>query len=218
MTAFIAVQTVRDYIELQASSSSKYTDGAISSNIRAASAFLERRTGRQFERQTTTTKVFTTNGRAAVTIPGLSSASAVTLQSSTLVLDSTYWLHVDAQQTGVYTSIQVRQFGTWDYRSNPEWFDRNLDSPYWRRGYYSSLPNDLSITGTWGLLPADYPEPLLHATKVLAAWYTKRPDSILANVAITPDGTALDYSAVPPEVGDFIAAYKLDSDQVVTVG
>lgn len=218
MTAFVAVSAVRDYLEVNAGSTSKYSDALIGSNIRAASAFIERRTGRQFER-VTATKVFTTHGRAAVTIPGLASASAVTLQGSTLTADSTYWLLPDAQQTGLYTAIQVRNFGTYDYRSNPEWFDRNLDSPYWNRyGMASSLPNDLSITGTWGLLPADYPEPLLHATKVLAAWYTKRPDSILANVAITAEGTALDYSNIPPEVGDFIAAYKLDSDQVVSVG
>lgn len=213
MTAFVAASAVRDYLEVNATGS-KYTDALIGSNIRAASAFLERRTGRIFARETST-KLFTTNGRSAITIPGLSSATAVTLQSSTLTANSTYWLHPDAQQTGLYTSIQVRPFGSYDYRSNPEWFDRNLDTADWRQ---SSLPNDLSIAGDWGLLPADYPEPLLHATKVLAAWYTKRPDSILANIAITAEGTALDYSSIPPEVGDFIAAYKLDADQVVTVG
>jgi hypothetical protein len=217
MTAFISAAAVRDYLEVNASGS-KYSDALIGSNIRAASAFIERRTSRVFERQTNVTKVFTTYGRAAVTIPGLATASAITLQGSTLTADSTYWLHADAQQTGLYTSIQVHNFGTLDYRSNPEWFDRNLDSDYWRRGHLTSLPNDLSITGDWGLLPADYPEPLLHATKILAAWYTKRPDSILANIAITAEGTALDYSSIPPEVGDFIAAYKLDADQVVTVG
>ena len=219
--AFITASALRAYLELNTvSSSSKYDDSTLGSNIRAASSFLQRKTGRQFADQTAT-KLFTTQGRTAITIPGLRSATAVTLQSTTLTADSTYWLLPDAQQTGLYTGIQFRGFGgrssPLGYLHNPEWFDRNLDMTWGRTGNDYSLPNDLSIAGTWGYTDANLPEPLLHATKVLAAYYTKRPDSVLASVATTVEGTTLDYSTLPPEVLEFIADWKL-SEQAVSVG
>jgi hypothetical protein len=221
--AFVAVSAVRDYLELNAvASSSKYTDGTIGSNIRAASDLLQRVTGRQWEAQSGVTKTFTTNGRASIALPGLRTATSVTLQGTALVADSTYYLTPDAAQTGVYTGIAFRAYGG-DYRSNPEWFDRNLDHwLYPARGGRWSLPNDLQITGDWGLLAADYPDPLLHATKVLAGWYTKRPDSLLANVSITPEGNLLNFSQYPPEVADallgFVGVYRISDSVVVSVG
>lgn len=219
--AFISAASLRAYLELNAvSSSSKYDDGTLGSNIRAASGFLQRRTNRQFADQTAT-KLFTTQGRTAITIPGLRSASAVTLQSTSLTADSTYWLIPDAQHTGLYTGVQFRGFGgrfdPHGYLANPEWFDRNLDQRWGRYGDDYSLPNDLSITGSWGYTDANLPESLLHATKVLAAFYTKRPDSVLASIATTVEGTTLDYSALPPEVLAFIEDWKL-SDMAVSVG
>jgi hypothetical protein len=183
----------------------KYSDPLITSNIRAASAFIERATGRQFEAQSATTKTFTTNGLSALRIPDLRSATSITLQGATLDADESYWLITDNR--GIYTTLQFRAYGTgYSYLSNPQWFDRNLDR-YWGRYGYGSLPNDLVITGNWGWDPL--PEDLLHATKVLAAWYTKRPASVLANVAFTPDGNTLNYSEYPPEVASFIEAWKL---------
>ena len=216
--AFITASALRAYLELNSvSASSKYDDGTLGSNIRAASSFLQRRTGRQFADQTAT-KLFTTQGRTAITIPGLRSASAVSLQSTALVADSTYWLLPDSQHTGLYTGIQFRGFGSRSYLSNPEWFDRNLDRTWDRYGGYYSLPNDLSIAGTWGYTDANLPEALLHATKVLAGWYTLRPDSILANVSVSPEGTVRDYSNLPPEVIAFLHDWTLSGDQVVSVG
>ena len=215
--AFISASALRAYLELNTvSSSSKYDDSTLGSNIRAASGFLQRRTGRQFADQTAT-KLFTTQGRASITIPGLRTASSVDLQGTALTADSTYWLLPDSQNTGVYTGIQVRAFGSRSYLSNPEWFDRNLDRQWERYGAGYSLPNDLSITGTWGYTDANLPESLLHATKVLAAWYTLRPDSVLANVSVTAEGTVRDYSNLPPEILAFIHDWKL-SDGAVVVG
>lgn len=220
--AFISAASLRAYLELNTvSSSSKYDDGTLGSNIRAASAFLQRRTGRQFADQTAT-KLFTTQGRTAITIPGLRAATTVTQQSTTLTADSTYWLLPDSQNTGVYTGIAFRGFGgrgsALGYLSNPEWFDRNLDTQWGRYGGYYSLPNDLSIAGTWGHTDANLPEPLLHATKVLAGWYTLRPDSILANVSVSPEGTVRDYSNLPPEVLAFLNDWTLGTDMAVWVG
>lgn len=220
MTAFVTAADVRGYLVIDGTTG-RYSDGAIGSNIRAASEFLERATHRVFA-DTTATKVFTTQGRTAITIPGLRSASSVTLQSTVLTADQSYYLIPDAQQSGLYTSIQFRGFSSRtaaSYLSNPEWFDRDLDV-MWAKGWdwTYSLPNDLSITGSWGYTDASLPEAVRHAAKVLAGWYTKRPDSVLANVSITPDGNVLNYGDLPPEVGDFIANWRLTADQVVSVG
>jgi len=208
--AFVSAASVREYLELNAiASSSRYTDATLGSNIRAASWALERATGRIFA-DSTRTLLFTTNGAAYLTIPRLRAASAVTLQGSALAADASYWLTPDSQQTGVSTGIQLRAFGTQrqgapSYLSNPEWFDRGLDMR--NRWGSSSLPNDLSIAGSWGY--TDLPEPLLHATKVLASFYTLRPDAILAGAVATPDGGSTDLSNLPVEVQNFIVDWRV---------
>lgn len=207
----VSVSDVRAYLDVDGTTG-KYSDTLIASNIRASAAFLERSTGRQIERQTNTTKYFTSEGRAALRIPDLRSVTSITLQGATLDVDESYWL-VGANG-GVSTGIQFRAFGTggWpSYLSNPQWFDRNLDRDWYRYGT-SSLPNDLAITGNWGHDP--YPWEFLHACKVLAAWYTKRPASVLANVAFTPDGNVLNYSEFPPEVAAFVKSWRLGSELV----
>lgn len=220
--AFVSAADVRGYLELNSvASTSKYTDGAISSNIRAASEFLQRATSRQFA-DVTETRTFTTQGQTAVTLPGLRTATSVTQQGTALVADSTYWLIPDEQQSGIFTGIQLRGFGSRSYGhgylSNPEWFDRDLDR-LWARGTWNySLPNDLVIVGTWGYTAANLPEALLHATKVLAGWYTLRPNSLLANVSVTPEGANIDNSTMPTEVRDFIREWRLSGTQVVSVG
>lgn len=214
--ALVDAQAVRDYMELNASTSSRYSDGVIGSNIRAATWMLERATGRFFAAKSATL-VFSTNGAALVTLPGLRSATTVTLQSATLTVDQTYWLIPDVQQTGVSTGIQLRGFtdgmrpGAPWWLSNPEWFDRNLDSP-WYPGNYGggrSLPNDLSIAGLWGYASGSEPEPSLHAVKVLASWITKRPDAILSGGITTPDGNLVDLSKFPIEVVSFIQQWRV---------
>jgi hypothetical protein len=204
---FVTVAEVRAYLDIEGVSG-KHGDPVIQSNIRAAGAFLERATGRQFEFQDNVTKTFTTNGAATVAIADLRSASAVTMEGSALTADETYWLIADSRQTGIYTTVQLRPYGSGGgrgYLAHPQWFDRNLD----RYGGYGSLPNDLTITGDWGY--TEYPPDFLHTVKVLAAWYTKRPASVLANVAFTPDGSALNYADLPPEVNEFVKAWRLGS-------
>jgi hypothetical protein len=57
----------------------------------------------------------------------------------------------------------------------------------------------------------------MHATKVLAAWYTRRPDALLGGVTLTAAGSEVDLSMIPAEVRQFIEDWKL-SAQVVGVG
>lgn len=221
---FVTEQAVRDYLALNATDvTSKYSSATINSNIRVASWTLERATGRQLADQTATTKTFTTEGRALVPIPGLRTATSVTLAGSALTADETYWLIPDVQQTGQFVAIQFRSFDPqgsgrpWWY-GHPEWFDRGYDLPGgpWR---YSSLPNDLVILGSWGY-PTPYdtgmPEPILHATKVLAAFYTLRPQALLSGAVVTPEGGGFDIRDLPIEVSQFIHDWRL-GERVVSV-
>lgn len=207
MTAFVTAADVRGYLNIEGSTKN-YSTGNLESNIRAASSFLQRETNRQFEAQTGTTKTFSTDGKAYITIPDLRTVTSATLQGVALTANTTYWLHPDRVSSGVYTGLQVRAFGSrGSYLSNPEWFDRNLDT-YARKGWdYSTLPNDLVIVGDWGY--TSYPDELMHATKVLAGFYSKRPDSVLANAQVTPEGALLSYSDLPLEVGAFIRSWRL---------
>lgn len=212
--SIVTAASVREYMGLNTvSAESKYSDATIGSNIKAAGWYLERATGRRFADRTETLK-FTTEGRAWVPIPGLRTATSVTSNGSALTADSTYWLIPDAQQTGVYTGIQLRAFqsrsGGPSYLHNPQWFDLNLDSPWHpaNRGGASSAPNDLSIAGDWGYTVM--PDPVLHATKVLAAFYTKRPDALLSG-AITTETSIFDLSMAPLEVRSFIDEWKVGS-------
>lgn len=206
MPAFVNASNVRSYAGVDGINA-PWGEANLASNIRAASAFLQKRTGRQFELQLNTTKVFTTNGEAYISIPDLRSVTSVSLNASSQTRDTDYYLIPDHQQTGVYIGIQFRGFGSrLDYRSRADWFDRNLDRYPWMVG---SEPNDLSITGDWGHNPL--PDELLHATKVLAAWYTRRPDALLGGVSVTAAGSEVDLSQIPSEVRQFIEDWKIQA-------
>ena len=219
MTAmFVSEQAVRDYMSLNApGTDSKYSSATIGSNIRAAGWTLERAIGRYLGRQTLTLK-FSTDGRAQMYIPGLATATSVTLQGTALVADQSYWLLPDAQQTGVHTGIQFRAFRQpgsdprW-YLGNPEWFDRDLDSWRMQYGMGGTIPNDLVIVGDWGY--TDIPEPALLPTKALAAWYTLRPDALLSGMKFTPDGGVFDLSRYPTEVAAFIKDWATGEQAVL---
>jgi hypothetical protein len=217
MPAFTNASNVRAYAGIDAinAQQDRWNEGSLGSNIRAASAFLQKRTGRQFELQLATTKTFTTNGEAFMALPGMRNNSpTITLAGSALTVGTDAYLIPDTQQTGLYIGVQFRPFGRGsDYRSWPTWFDTNLD----RRWYpgFTSDPNDLSVRDDWGFI--NYPEELIHATNVLSAWFTRRPDSLLGGVSVTQAGTEVDMGALPVEVRLFIEEWKI-GNAVVAVG
>ena len=209
MSQFATAAELRSYLDVQ-STTGRASDTNLNLMLQAASDFLERATGRLIASSPSNTqRTFSTMGQASITIPDLRAVSGMTLQGTTLVADSTYHLIPSRQQpvTGdtIYTGVQFHAYSRWDYRSNPEWFDRNLDQWRWPAGY--SLPNDLVITGLWGW--ANTPPQWKLATLVLAGYEYKRPDSLLANVSITPEGGVLNYGDMPPEVAELIAMWKL---------
>lgn len=216
MSQFATAAELRTYLDISSTTGRASTTN-LDLMLQSASDFLERATGRLIASSpSNTVRTFSTFGQAAITIPDLRVASAVTLQDTALTADSTYWLIPSRQQpeTGVtiYTGLQLRPYNRWDYRSNPEWFDRNLDNWRWPGGY--ALPNDLEITGLWGWTTT--PPQWKLATLVLAGYQYKRPDSLLANVSITPEGAVLNYGDLPPEVGELISMWRL-GEAVVSI-
>lgn len=227
--AFVGDSAVREYIQINnPGTTSQYSSATVGSNIRAASWFLEKATQRWFNDRPSVTWTGTSNGRPSMFIPGFRTVTSVTMQSAALVANGSYWLLPDAQNSGIYTGLQLRAFvgagrdpGR-PWLANPNWFDANLDSPYnpmnYGGGYgWSSLPNDIVVIGDGGYTAANLPEPLLHATKVLAAFYTLRPNSLLADVAITPAGGVVNYSSLPAEVTQFIRDWAI-GEQAVALG
>ena len=217
MPAFVSIASVRDYLVTQ-DTNGQWSDGMIGSNIRVASAFLQRATGRQFEEQTATTKFFSTLGRAAITIPDLRSATSVTLNGNTLTLDESFFLTPDRFTPSMSVGVEFPSLRSpTDYRSYPDWFDRNYDAPLtrYRLGIGNGgLPNNVGVTGDWGYLVI--PDEVQHATKVLAAWYTLRPDALLSGARQTPEGNVFDLSRLPVEVTQFIQTWKLHDMAVVS--
>lgn len=234
MTApVVSPSAVREYLELNSpGSTSQYTDGTINSNLLAAQSFIEFETGRWFIDRPATTWYTTTMLRAVVAIPGFRSLSAVSWGGSTLTVaippatDGSVWPLKDPNNTDLFVALQFRAFradndAPW-WLADSRWWDKALDSPFypgnWGGGYaYTSMPNDLYVAGDGGYPRDACPDSFLHALKVLAAWYTMRPASILASVALTPSGGVLTYSDLPPEVGQFIRGWK-SGTQMVSAG
>jgi hypothetical protein len=220
---FLSAADLRDYMQ-QTTTTGRWTDAQLGSNIVAAQHYLQRETGRQFEPQQNTAKSFTSIGRAIINIPDLRNADSITKAGSALDSGS-YDLLPDRMSSGVYTGLQLRVpdvwrgYGDW-YKSDPLWWDKNLDRPnYAAGGSWTSDANDVVITGDWGyeggigwgVTPPTVPLPFdaLHAIKVLASFYTLRPQSVLAGAQVTPEGALLTYQALPIEVRAFIEQWRL---------
>lgn len=225
----ISPQDVRDYMGLDPDANSRYSDQTIGSHIADATVYLERATNRHLVDRPCSTLLFTTMLRAQIPIPALRAATSVTWGGAiqTPQPNGSYWLLPDPLQTGVFLSIQFRAYradpgGAPSYLSDSQWFDKALDSPFYPGNYgggtaYTSMPNDLVIVGDWGWAPGQEPADVLRPLQALAAFDTQRPVSILADVAITPAGGVLNYSSLPAEARDFIAANR-HGQQVVSVG
>ncbi len=224
----VTPEQVRTYLNsVSATSSEQYGNETIGSNILAAQSNLEMVCGRYFAPRTFDSVPWrsTTMLRAQVPIPGFRTFTTVSWGGASLTPDindpanPSVWAIPDVQQTGVYCGLQFRAFradssGRPWWIADPQWFDKALDSPFYPGNYgggyfYSSMPNDLLITGEAGYEDASQtPFAVLHAIKILAAFYTMRPASILSDVAITPQGSVLNYAQMPAEVQDFIRNWR----------
>ncbi len=232
-TLLVSAADVRAYLALNSTAStSQYTDATIASNILSAQSMLETATGRWFVDRPTGEFVTTSMLRPQVFIPGFRSFTSVMWGGSTLTVNlpgdtsGSVWPLTDPLSTGIYIGLQFRAIradpnGAPWWIVNPRWFDQYMDSPFYPGNYgggyfYSSMPNDLIVQGAGGYDTTAVPFAVLHAIKVLASFYTMRPASILADVAITPQGGVLTYSQLPNEVQTFISQWKIGEQMVST--
>ena len=228
----ISAKQVRDYMRLESPpSASTYSDETIGSNILAAQRKLEQETHRYLIDRPAITWTTTTMIRAQVPVPGFRTFDTVTWGGASLVVGfrsqdlASCWAIPDTLMTGTYVALQFRAWradndAPW-WLTDRLWFDKLLDSPFFpgnRGGGYAwtSMPDDLVVTGNAGWAQGSEPYDFLQAVKAMAAWYTMRPSSLMADIALTPSGTA-QYGQFPPEVASFIADYKI-GQQVVSVG
>jgi hypothetical protein len=230
-------QDVRDYLKLEPTGDSRYSDAMLYTHILGATAFLEKEcrrflADRTFTYPTDIPWVGTTMLAAEVPIPGFRSFSKVTWGGSDLTvalpgtLSGGCWAIPDNLSSGVYTALQFRAWRTSDnpewWRAHSDWWDRGYDSPFFPGNLgggfaWTSIPNDLTIYGQAGWASGSEPEAYRHALLMLSAFYTKRATSVLADVAITPNGGVIKYSRMPDEVRGFIDDWKI-GEQAVSVG
>lgn len=240
MNLIVTPEQVRAYLTLnQDSASSRYSDQTIGSNIRAAQSTLEAATGRFLYDHPGVTWATTTMLQGQVAIPGFRAFTTCTWGGAVLnvglpgadseagcwaILEDGvgipdgHWLAMALQ----FRAFRADPSGAPWWFADSGWYDKLLDSPFypgnWGGGYaWTSMPNDLVILGDGGYAPGSEPEALKHAVKVLAAWNTMRPASVMADVAVTSGGQTLAYQEMPPEVASFVAAFKQGTPQAVGV-
>jgi hypothetical protein len=229
MTLTVSADEVRRYLQLEtdpaAVAASRLDTPQIESNILAAQETLERATRRWFVNRPGATYTATSMLRAIVPIPGFRAFTTVTAYGSVLTVNQACWPLPDAQNTGIYTSIQFRPFRgdihEW-YLANPQWWDAALDNPFYPGNYgggyaWTSMPNDLIVVGDGGYAPGTYPMSWLLAVKQLAAFFTKQPAAILAETIVTPQGGVINYAGIPSTVTAFIASWQA-GQMAVSVG
>jgi hypothetical protein len=237
MSLIVSPQNVRDYLLLTDpgvnGSNSRYSDSVITAHILSAQDFLEHETHRFLSDHTAQTWSATTLLRAQVAIPGFRSFTTATWGGVTLTVGipgdgntgPSAWAIPDDLNTGTYVALQFRPWrvDTQDWwLADHLWWDKSLDSPFfpgnWGGGYaWTSMPNDLIITGNAGYAAGSEPDALKQAVLMLAAFETKRPASILADVAITASGGVIKYAELPNEVERFIRAWRIGT-QAASVG
>lgn len=236
-TPIVSAQDVRDYLSLGTPTDTRYSDTVVEACIMAAIGFLEKETrrflaDRDFSDTTKIPWVHTTMIAAEVPIPGFRDFTKVLWGGAQLIValpgttSGGCWAIPDLLMTGVYTALQFRAWRTSDfpqwYLAHSDWFDQMYDSPYFPGNFgggfaWTSMPNDLAIWGHAGYASGLEPGVVIHAVKVLAAYYVMRPASVLATVAMTPGGSTTKYADLPGEVGAFISAYQI-GQQAVSVG
>jgi len=232
MNYIVTAGQVRDYLVLNSpGSTSKYSDETVNSNIRAAQSKLERDCHRFFYDHPGVTWAGTTLLQATMAIPGFRTFTSVTWGGSTLSVavpgdgnaSPSAWGLLEPTEgvEDLYRLVVGLQFRPWRvdndrswYFADSLWWDKALDSPFYPGNYgggyaWTSMPNDLIIVGDGGYTPGHEPDAVRQAVKVLAAWYTLRPASLLANVTNTGGGGSLTVSELPGEVLEFVAEWKI---------
>jgi len=223
---------VRACLELNSpSTSSRYSDETIGSNIKAAQSDLEAATHRFLYDHPNVTWATTTMLQAQVALPGFRSIASATWGGATLSVALPGDGNTSPSAWGLWEAapgipddqrlVVGLQFRAWRvdndmpwYLADRLWWDKALDSPFYPGNYgggyaWTSMPNDLVIVGDGGYEAGNEPEAVKDVVKIYAAWKTMRPSGLLGGIAVTPQGNTVDYTNLPAEVVDFIADWKI---------
>ncbi len=240
MNYIVTPESVREYILLNSpGSSSRYSESTLHSNIGSAQSYLERECHRYFYDHPGVIWATTTMLQAQVPIPGFRAFDSIVWSATQQTIATPYVLTENPSCWGLLEPtegledgtalVMAIQFRPWRgdndrpwYYADSMWWDKGLDNPFYPGNYgggyaFTSMPNDLRIVGDGGYEAGHEPEAVKHAVKVLAAWYTMRSASLMANTALTPGGGTIEYGDLPPEIYEFVADWKLGK-QAVSVG
>jgi hypothetical protein len=184
-------------------------DVLISQALTDAIGKAERDTGRRFAAASNTTTRYSTDGQSSIVIhdrPFTDPSRTVQLDGVTMQEDTNVWFLPDRRDQNVTATVQVRYYdrGRTDwYKSDPFWFDKNLDSPR----YLSGTPNDLVIAGVIG---HPFPhEDVVGTIRLLTAWLYWNAKSGASGVVQLPTGESLDLEAEPPRYAEFVRNWRI---------
>lgn len=173
-----------------------------------ALADMERDTSRTFASGSNVTTRYSTDGETSLVIhdrPFTDASRTVTLGGVTMTSETNIWFLPDRRDPNITATIQLRYYATgrnW-YKSDPNWFDKNLDSPR----YGSGTPNDLVISGIIG-----HPFPrteVCAANKTRAAWLYWRAKSGASGFVQLPNGDEIDLSVEPGPYLRFVERWRI---------
>ena len=185
-------------------------DSYIASLIAPAVAELERLSGRTISASSNVETIYSTDGASALVIhdrPWVDPSRTVTLEGTALTSAQDFWFLPDRRIPNITAMIQLRSFsgqGEW-YKSDPMWWDKNLD--YWNDRFGSGTqPNNLAITGIIGM-------PILtddtwNAIREMTAYLFRIKDAA-GNNTFTPQGVILDLSDLPSVVQQWIGNWQI---------
>jgi len=169
----------------------------------------ERDTGRVFAAASNVRTTYSTDGQSWIVIhdrPFTDATRTVTIDGVTSTEGTNIWFLPDRRDPNITASVQLRYFDQsrpdW-YKSDPFWFDKNLDSPR----AFGGTPNDLVINGVIGHPFPD--DDVVGAIRLLEAWLYWNAKSGASGVVQLPTGEALDLEAEPPRYAEFVRNWRI---------
>lgn len=192
-------------------------DALLTSLMPQAISAVEHDTGRSIASGSNSTTTYSTDGNATLVIhdrPRVDATRTVSWLGVTMTEGTNVWFLPDRRDENVVTTIQLRFYdtGTADwYKTDPQWFDKNLDS----RAYGRGAPNDLVISGIKGM-------PFPSADIVWAVTYQTASMYFLAKsgasgTVYTPTGEPISVDGESLRYQKFIAEWKIHT-AVASVG
>lgn len=200
-----SLSDIKTYVGLTGSQ-----DDALLNSLRVdAIAAAGRDTGRTFSASSNTTTMYSSDGNSSLTVhdrPITDASRIVTLAGTTMTENVNVWFLPDRRDPNISTTIQLRVYdqsrGEW-YKSDPMWWDKNLD----RRGYGPGYPNDLIISGILGIpFPAS---DVCWAVKFKWASLYWQAKSSASGVVSTPGGTEIDVEGESRRYDRFVSQWSI---------